>query len=88
MEVTMSEKDWLVVRDAAECAGMTVEEYVAWSVRLLALQSRPGGARRRDFAGGRRPGRRKPARVEETEATAWADTFTERLSHRAELYHD
>lgn len=88
MTVTMDDEEWHNLTDAAECAGMTVEAYLCWTVRLLAAQSRPG----KNLAGAARgqvPARRKRVpECEESESTAWTDTFTERLTHRAETYRD
>ncbi|MET8429039.1 hypothetical protein [Nocardia sp. NPDC004860] len=42
--VTVSEDDWLTLKDAAECARMSVAAYVCCGVRLLAMQACPGGA--------------------------------------------
>ncbi|MEV6101315.1 hypothetical protein [Nocardia sp. NPDC051981] len=67
--VRVGEDDWLALDDAAECAGMSVEAYVCWGVRLLALQARPGGAKRE--AGVRwtePPERRASDRPEESES--------------------
>lgn len=86
--VTVGEADWLTLSDAAECAGMSVEAYVAWSVRVLAFQARPGGSKRRAVAGSPAAARRASAIVDESESVAWAETFSERLSHRADRYRD
>ncbi|MFE3229130.1 hypothetical protein [Nocardia sp. NPDC059228] len=82
--VRVGEDDWLALDDAAECAGMSVEAYVCWGVRLLALQARPGGAKREAAAGGPRTGRRASVRPEESESAVWAESFAQRLSGRAD----
>ncbi|WP_405182082.1 hypothetical protein OG225_13970 [Nocardia sp. NBC_01377] len=82
--VTMDEHDWLLLEQAADCAGMTVPAYISWNARLLAQQARPGaGAARR-----RLPARARRARTvaDETEEQAWAQSFSERLTRRADLY--
>ncbi|MFE3002739.1 hypothetical protein ACFXG4_48245 [Nocardia sp. NPDC059246] len=85
--VTVGEDDWLTLKDAADDAGMNVEAYVSWGVRLLAMQARPGGSQRRESFGGSTPTRRTFDTAEESESAAWAETFTERLSHRADRPH-
>ncbi|WP_459958652.1 hypothetical protein [Nocardia sp. IFM 10818] len=85
--VTVGEADWRTLNDAAECAGMSVEAYVSWGVRVLAMQARPGGAKQGGGAGSPRVGRRKPGTTEESESAAWTETFSERLSHRADRHH-
>ncbi|WP_216911338.1 hypothetical protein [Nocardia noduli] len=84
--VTMDEHDWLLLEQAADCAGMTVPAYISWNARLLAQQARPGaGAARR-----RLPARARRARrvADETEEQAWAQSFSERLTRRTDLYRD
>ncbi|MBF6237539.1 hypothetical protein IU474_10705 [Nocardia otitidiscaviarum] len=85
--VTVSEGDWLTLRDAAECAGMSVPAYVRWGVRLLALRAGPGGSERRDIPVPPRASHRTPITPDEPESTAWTETFAERLSHRADTFH-
>ncbi|MGW4371323.1 hypothetical protein ACWEKT_37350 [Nocardia takedensis] len=66
--------------------GTPVQRYIAWNVRLLAEQSRPGAP----TTHGRtisRPPRRTPA-VEEADDAVWVEAFAERLGHRADLYRD
>ncbi|MFE3227310.1 hypothetical protein [Nocardia sp. NPDC059228] len=82
--VTVGEDDWLTLRDAAECAGMSVEAYVSWGVRVLALQARPGGVKQGGRTGGLRARRRATGTAEESESAAWTETFTQRLSHRVD----
>ncbi|MEU6586943.1 hypothetical protein [Nocardia sp. NPDC046763] len=82
--VTVGEDDWFTLQDAADCAGMSVEAYVSWGVRLLAMQARPGGSQRREGLGGSKATRRASEVCDESESAAWAETFTERLSHRAD----
>ncbi|MFI6866106.1 hypothetical protein [Nocardia sp. NPDC050406] len=85
--VSVDGDEWDILRDAAECAGMSVEAYLRWSVRLVALRSRPGRALRPE--GLELPRARRGAReVDEPEAVAWAETFTERLSHRTEQFRN
>ncbi|MBL1076805.1 hypothetical protein JK358_20625 [Nocardia sp. 2] len=84
----MKKSDWLALRDAAECAGMGVEAYIAWSVRLLALQARAGGAGRHGVSARPAPVRRRAAIPDDPESAAWTDSFAERLSHRAEQFRD
>lgn len=83
--VTVGEEDWLALHQAAEAAGMSVEAYVSWGVRILAMQARPG---RRESRPASPPRRRDDAVAEESEAAAWAETFTQRLSHRADRLHE
>ncbi|MGW4245192.1 hypothetical protein [Nocardia sp. NPDC004722] len=79
--VTVDRDDWRALKDAAECAGMSVEAYVSWGIRVLALQARPGRSVRRDGVVPRVRGRsRQPA--DESESAAWTETFSERLSCR------
>ncbi|MGN2639307.1 hypothetical protein ACWEKT_16785 [Nocardia takedensis] len=85
--VTMKEQDWALLQDAADCAGMSLHDYLCWHTRLLAQQSRPGASKstHRKVAVGRR---RVPVVVDEPVGQAWADTFAERLHHRADLYRE
>ncbi|RMI31246.1 hypothetical protein [Nocardia stercoris] len=80
--VTVGEQDWLVLDRAAECAGMSVPDYVRWGVRLLALQSQPGAAKR--AVGGSVTDRPAADCPEVTESAAWIDSFAQRLSGRAD----
>ncbi|MEV6280631.1 hypothetical protein [Nocardia sp. NPDC051832] len=85
--VSMDEDQWHSLADAAECAGMTLEAYLSWGVRLLAEQARPG----KNLAGrprGQAVRSRRGRAVAEESGSAWTDTFTERLSHRAEHYRE
>lgn len=87
--VTVDKSEWRALKYAAECAGMSLEAYVCWGVRLLALQSRPEGGAARHHSAVRAPAvRRAPRVVEELESAAWSETFAERLSHRAEGFRD
>ncbi|MFI2589860.1 hypothetical protein ACH498_25155 [Rhodococcus erythropolis] len=72
--VTVGEGDWLTLHQAADAAGMSVEAYVSWGVRILAMQARPGGTGHRECSAGPLP-RRDDASGEESEAAAWAETF-------------
>ncbi|WP_433592744.1 hypothetical protein [Nocardia sp. CA-145437] len=83
--VSVGDDDWLTLSDAAECAGMSVAAYVAWGVRVLAFQARPGGSKRRPSTSPSAT-RRRAKSADETESMAWAETFSERLSHRADRY--
>lgn len=85
--VTMDEGDWQLLEEAADCAGMTVQAYIGWNTRLLAQQSRPDAASARHQKIRRRH-RRAVAVIEEPEEQAWAESFTERLSHRTEPYRE
>ncbi|WP_280369658.1 hypothetical protein [Nocardia wallacei] len=86
--VTVDEADWLELSDAAECAGMGVDAYVAWGVRLLAARTAPGRTLRADDHPGLPPVRRRPDVADEPESAAWTETFAERLSHRAEAFRE
>ncbi|MFF0492013.1 hypothetical protein ACWDSJ_10275 [Nocardia sp. NPDC003482] len=87
ISVAVTEDDWLALSDAADCAGMGVRDYVAWAVRLVALQAKPEVTRAST------PYLTKGVRYrvedrDEPESAAWLDTFAERLSHRAEQFRD
>lgn len=41
--VTVGEDDW---RTFIDTAGMSVEAYASWCIRIFALQARPGGGKR------------------------------------------
>lgn len=82
--VTVGENDWLTLNDAAETAGMGMEAYVSWCVRIFALQARPSGGKRVEIPGHVAGGRRASGVDDESESAAWAETFAERLSHRAD----
>ncbi|MFF2549498.1 hypothetical protein ACFVUS_00810 [Nocardia sp. NPDC058058] len=82
--MTVGDDDWRALVAAAEAAGMGVEAYVSWCVRILAMQAQPGSGHRRQRLGQVRARRRGAAVDDGTEAAAWAETFTERLSHRAD----
>lgn len=85
--VTMEEHEWRLLEEAADGAGMTVAAYIDWNTRLLAQQARPVAttARLRQ----RLPrSRRAPAVLDEPEEQAWSSSFTERLSHRTDLYRE
>ncbi|MEU8899886.1 hypothetical protein [Nocardia sp. NPDC048505] len=85
--VSMDDAQWGNLVDAAECAGMSVEAYLSWGVRMVAAQAGPG----KNLAGaarGQRPVRRKRAAVTEPAESAWTESFSERLSLRAEPYRE
>ncbi|NNH74924.1 hypothetical protein HLB23_34610 [Nocardia uniformis] len=84
--VTMDDVEWQHLRDAAECAGMSLEAYVCWGVRLLAVGTKPGKSLGRAFPAVV-PAPRTPPQVGD-ESQVWAETFTERLSHRVEQFRD
>ncbi|PXX69271.1 hypothetical protein DFR70_102960 [Nocardia tenerifensis] len=86
--VTVAKSEWRTLRAAAECAGMSLEAYVSWGVRLLALESGTAGATRRLSAPQSPAAPRPPKVVDEPESVAWAETFTERLAHRADGFRD
>ncbi|RDI54458.1 hypothetical protein [Nocardia mexicana] len=86
--VTVDEAEWLSLNDAAECAGMGMRAYIAWGVRLLAAETRPGRTRASSELRGLQSARRKPEIDDEPESVAWAETFAERLSHRTEPFRD
>ncbi|AFU01026.1 hypothetical protein [Nocardia brasiliensis] len=86
--VTVDKSEWRALKYAAECAGMSLEAYVCWGVRLLALESRPEGAARHHSAVRAPAVRRTPRVADELESVAWSETFAERLSHRAEGFRN
>ncbi len=86
--VTVDEDDWLPLRDAADCAGMSVSAYVAWAVRLLAMQAQPGRSARNEVPVASRAARPSIDAGDEPESAAWMATFSERLSHRAEQFRN
>ncbi|WP_278265285.1 hypothetical protein [Nocardia sp. AG03] len=83
--MTLDDQDWQTLTEAANCAGMTLPEYLTWNTKLLARQSRPGPDRGQ---GRPMPSRRRPPLTDVSEEQAWAETFTERLSHRADPYRE
>ncbi|WP_067686152.1 hypothetical protein [Nocardia jejuensis] len=84
--VTVDEDTWVPLRVAADCAGMSVQDYVSWAVRVLAIQSQPGGGTRRGGPIRPRVARRRGKAADDAESAAWTETFAERLSHRAEQF--
>ncbi|MGV9413687.1 hypothetical protein ACWDOP_27615 [Nocardia sp. NPDC003693] len=84
--VTMDEDEWRDLRAAAECAGMPLEAYIRWGVRLLAAPPRPGKNLGRGPLERRATRRRIADHADESEAAAWTETFAERLSHHSEQY--
>ncbi|GAB2678812.1 hypothetical protein [Nocardia goodfellowii] len=85
--VSMDDVQWSSLRAAADCAGMSVEAYLCWGIRLIAAQSLPGKNLSARVRGPITPSRTPPA-VTEDPASAWMDTFSERLTHRAEPYRE
>ncbi|MEU1428522.1 hypothetical protein ABZ412_15745 [Nocardia sp. NPDC005746] len=81
--VTVGEDDLLMLGDAAECAGMSVQAYVSWGVRLMALQARAKTDKQRGAAPGR-PIQPAERTSEESESAAWTESFAQQLSHRAD----
>ncbi|KAA8888520.1 hypothetical protein F3087_16085 [Nocardia colli] len=86
--VRLAKADWRIVSDAADCAGMSIEAYISWGVRLLALQAVPGAAS--PGPGFARPeqSRRAKTPVEQPESAVWEQCFAERLSHHAEQFRE
>ncbi|MEV6071415.1 hypothetical protein AB0L82_33125 [Nocardia sp. NPDC052001] len=82
--VTVGEEDWHTLIDAAEAAGMSVEAYASWCIRIIAVQARPGGGKRAGEFSQSKAVKRASKFDDESESAAWAETFTERLSHRAD----
>lgn len=86
--VRMEEHEWQLIEEAAECAGMPVHDYLSWNMWLLAQQARPAAASTRHQKLPLPRHRRITAAAEEPEEQAWAESFTERLSHRSAPYRD
>ncbi|MFC9894561.1 hypothetical protein ACFVMC_12795 [Nocardia sp. NPDC127579] len=82
--VSMDDAQWHTLHDAAECAGMTLEAYLSWGVRLLATQPRPG----KNLTGAAPTRITSPRSAAEETESAWTESFAERLSHRAEPYRE
>ncbi|MFF2554964.1 hypothetical protein ACFVUS_28445 [Nocardia sp. NPDC058058] len=82
--VTVGEEDWRTLIDAAEAAGMSVEAYASWCIRIIAVQARPGGGKRAGELGQAKSAKRASERDDESESAAWAETFSERLSNRTD----
>ncbi|MFI8974219.1 hypothetical protein ACIGO9_15135 [Nocardia asteroides] len=76
--MTVGEDDWYRLVDSAEAAGMGIEAYLSWCVRVLAMQSRSGAGASRPL-----PDRSTVRHIpeDESESAAWTETFCERLSH-------
>lgn len=89
-EITVRVKkgQWRAISAAADCAGMSVEDYIRWSVKLLALQSRPGGNPHQTSTTHPEPRRRARPVLDQPESTAWEECFAEQLSHRIEQFRD
>ncbi|WP_227981336.1 hypothetical protein [Nocardia spumae] len=81
--VTVDDIEWAQLCDVAECAGMSVRDYLATSVREVALQSRPPRSLR-SHPMNRRP--RRSAADDDSETAAWTESFSDRLRHRAEAF--
>ncbi|MGX1808972.1 hypothetical protein ACWIGI_24900 [Nocardia sp. NPDC055321] len=80
LTLTSGDSDWQAVHDAAECAGMSVEGYIRWLVRILVqAASGSGTTHHTPLAKGPRAG----AALPEPEAAGWDETFSERLVQRA-----
>ncbi|WP_433567385.1 hypothetical protein ACQP1O_20635 [Nocardia sp. CA-151230] len=86
--VTVGEDDWLVLNDAAEGAGMSMEAYVSWGVRVLALQARSGAVEPDGREGSPDMPISASETAEDSEASAWVESFAERLSHRTYWYDE
>lgn len=83
LTLSSGDSDWQAVHDAAECAGMSVEGYVRWLVRILVQAASGSGTPRhtpRDTSS------RAGAETPEPESTGWEETFSERLVQRAEQF--
>lgn len=87
LTITMDDDEWNRLRDAAECAGMSLEAYICWGVRLLAVPTRSGRNLGREPLGQSSTPRRA-ADNDESDSAAWAETFAERLAHHAEPFRD
>ncbi|WP_148282700.1 hypothetical protein [Nocardia brasiliensis] len=89
-EITVRVKkgQWRDLSAAADCAGMRVEDYIRWSVKLLALQSRPDSNPHPASTARPEPRRRARAVLDRPESTAWEECFAEQLSHRLEQFRD
>ncbi|MFB8003336.1 hypothetical protein [Nocardia sp. NPDC056000] len=84
MVVTLSQDEWVVLGEAADAAGMDIEAYVSWCARIFVTRARPGGGKRADELPRSSARRNRPGPDDESESAAWAETFSERLSHRAD----
>ncbi|WP_067690306.1 hypothetical protein [Nocardia jejuensis] len=82
--VTLGEDDWRTLSEAADAANMGVEAYVSWCARIFASQARPGGSKRTENLPRLPAERRTPEADDESDSAAWAETFSQRLSHRAD----
>ncbi|MFI6772769.1 hypothetical protein [Nocardia sp. NPDC050412] len=81
--VTVDDTEWAELCDAAACAGMNVPDFLAQSARLVALK--PSAAR------SARVSREHPPRGssrDDSETAAWAESFSQRLHHRADLFRN
>ncbi len=82
--VTVDDTEWAQLCDAAECAGMSVLEYLAHSARLVALEPRAPRRLRlpRDF----RP--QGPSQDNDSETVAWTESFSQRLHQRVDSFRN
>ncbi|WP_433521246.1 hypothetical protein ACQPZ2_28320 [Nocardia pseudovaccinii] len=81
--VTVDDTEWAQLCDAAECAGMSVPDYLARSARLVALQPRMARSRvPRDLP------RHGASHDDDSETAAWTESFSQRLHHRADLFRN
>ncbi|MBB5911175.1 hypothetical protein BJY24_000042 [Nocardia transvalensis] len=86
--VTVDEAEWDRLHDAAECAGMSVDTYIAWGVKILAAQTQIGKPSRLDDIRRLRAAPRPLDAIDEPESLAWTETFAERLSHRTAQFRN
>lgn len=86
--VRVKKGQWRAISAAADCAGMSVEDYIRWSVKLLAPQSRPGGNPPQPSTAPPEPRRRAHPVLDQPESTAWEECFSEQLSHRIEQFRN
>ncbi|MGX1811482.1 hypothetical protein ACWIGI_37645 [Nocardia sp. NPDC055321] len=82
--VSVTEQDWEALAEAADTAGMSVQDYICWCVRIVTARSRSGTQSRRADYGDSFVTRPPSGDELESESQAWTETFAERLSHRTE----
>ncbi|MFE9322229.1 hypothetical protein ACIHDR_33560 [Nocardia sp. NPDC052278] len=82
--VTMDDTEWAQLCDAAECAGMSVPDYLAHSARLVALHPRMARPLRvpRDLP------QRGASQDDDSETAAWTESFSQRLHHRTDVFRN